>query len=122
MKLIIAYIPYVSPGFTDSVKEKIGAVSFSELSGYGKQDILPHQGIRIEKYCEDEEVDHFISCIKECIGYKPPACLLSEEEKQDLISQGFTEEDLKPVDPVRPNGENLGKLIVLSGDSLGGFK
>lgn len=38
---------------------------------------------------------------------------MSEEEKQSLLNSGLTEEELKPFDPVRPNGEDLGKIIIL---------
>ena len=65
-----------------------------------------------KKHREDNEVDAIIAAIQECNTWSPPD-QPSEEHKQELLEQGFTEEQIKTYDPIRPNGEDLGKIIVL---------
>jgi hypothetical protein len=73
--------------------------------------------MRVEKYCEDDEVDAIIASIRECITWIPPE-QPTEETKQELLGQGYTEEQIRAYDPVRPNGEDLGKIIVLPADGV----
>jgi hypothetical protein len=117
MKLIIAYLTYPDPALLNSIKGKIEALSFSDLGGYGKSSSDKQTGVRVEKYCEDNEVDAIIASIRECVTWEPPA-QPSEEIKQELLGQGFTEDEIKSYDPVRPNGEDLGKIIVLPVDGV----
>jgi hypothetical protein len=112
MKLIIAYLTYPDPGLLGSIKGKIEAFSFGDLGGYGKSSSDKQTGVRVEKYCEDNEVDAIVASIRECVTWEPPV-QPSEEIKQELLGQGFTEDEIKSYDPIRPNGEDLGKIIVL---------
>lgn len=112
MKLIIAYLTYPDPSVLNSLRDKIEALSFSDLGGYGKSSVDRQTGVRVEKYCEDNEVDSIIASIRECITWEPPV-QPSEEIKQQLLNEGHTEEQIKAYDPIRPNGEDLGKIIVL---------
>ena len=112
MKLIIAYLTYPDPAIINSLKGKIEALTFSDLGGYGKSSDNRQLGVRVEKYCEDNEVDAIIASIRECITWEPPA-QPSEEIKQELLKEGYTEEQIRTSDPIRPNGEDLGKIIVL---------
>jgi len=117
MKLIIAYLTYPDPSIIDSLKGKIEALSFSSLGGFGKSSSDMQFGTRVEKYCEDNEVDAIIASIRESITWEPPT-QPSEEVKQELLGQGYTEEEIKTYDPRRPNGEDLGKIIVLPIDGV----
>lgn len=117
MKLIIAYLTYPDPAIIQSLKDKIEALSFSDLGGYGKSSDNRQLGVRVEKYCEDNEVDSIIASIRECITWAPPA-QPSEEIKQELLEEGYTEEQIRTSDPIRPNGEDLGKIIVLPMDGI----
>ena len=113
MKLIIAYLPYNDPQTIVTLGSQVSPLSFSECSGIDS-DVNNMGSVRVEKFCEDSEVDFVINAIKSANGWAPPnPPPLPEEEKQALLDKGFTEEDLKPVDAVRPNGENLGKIFVL---------
>jgi hypothetical protein len=117
MKLVIAYLPLHDPNIIHKISDQVSALSFS--SCYGIDSTGNQQtSTRVEKYCEDSEVDSVISAIKSAVGWTLPTSRLSEEEKQALLDSGLTEEELKPFDPVRPNGENLGKIIVLEVNSL----
>jgi hypothetical protein len=117
MKLVIAYLPLPEPNIIHKLSDQVSALSFSTC--YGIDSTGNRQtSTRVEKYCEDSEVDAVISAIKSSIGWAPPTSKLSEEEKQALLDSGYTEEELKPFDPVRPNGEDLGKIIVLDVNSL----
>jgi hypothetical protein len=117
MKLIIAYLTYPDPSIIQSLKGKIEALSFSALEGFGKSSSDRQFGMRVEKYCEDDEVDAIIASIRECITWIPPE-QPTEETKQELLGQGYTEEQIRAYDPVRPNGEDLGKIIVLPADGV----
>lgn len=117
MKLIIAYLTYPDPSIIESLRDKIEALTFSELGGYGKSSSDRQFGTRVEKYCEDNEVDTIIASIRECITWSPPE-QPSKEIKQQLINEGFTEEQVRAYDPVRPNGEDLGKIVVLPVDTV----
>ncbi len=112
MKLVIAYLPLPDPNAIHRISDQVSALSFGTC--YGIDSTGNRQtSTRVEKYCEDSEVDSVISAIKSSVGWAPPTSRLPEEEKQALLDSGLTEEDLKPFDPVRPNGEDLGKIIVL---------
>lgn len=117
MKLIIAYLTYSDPAVLESLKDKIESLSFCDLGGYGKSSGGRQVGVRVEKYCEDNEVDAIIASIRECNTWEPPA-QASEEFKQELLGQGYAEDEIKSYDPVRPNGEDLGKIIVLPMDGV----
>lgn len=97
MKLVIAYIPG-NPFAEVKLRESNLAFSSSAVNGFGSdENQTPSQTIRIERFCEDDEVQAFVD-------------QLVEEFKFTAPEKGFE------ID--RPNGENQGKILVLSVDSL----